>query len=443
MLKEACDIFKEIEAAKGKEKEVVVRNNKSNLLFRQMLYFLYNDMFTTGIAIKKIEKDIALEPSIDLANIQEAMKYIYQNNTGKDQVVANLQRFINSFDKNNDYHGFLISFFSKTYKCGITANTINKAFDKEFIPVFKVMLAHPLEKHASKIEGEHFYLTRKLDGHRMIAIVDLKKFKVSFYTRKGKPVLGLNELETDILNFVNINRLADISQFESGIVLDGEALLINPDNLPEAELFKQTTKELKKLSDKKNIVFHMFDCLSADEFKEGKSNDCYGDRRKWMEESEYTELVTLVEKIYEGSDPGVIPDFATEAVAKGWEGLMLNISKGLYETKRSSNLLKVKEFKYADVEVIGTYEGEKGKRLEGIMGGATVQFKDFTVDIGSGWSDEQRKQYTENPDELIGTIIEVRYFEETSNAKGGKGLRFPTLSRLRPDKTVEDISYES
>ena len=38
----------------------------------------------------------------------------------------------------------------------------------------------------------------------------------------------------------------------------------------------------------------------------------------------------------------------------------------------------------------------------------------------------------------LGAIIEVQYFEETENDKGGKSIRFPVFKDIRTDKDVAD-----
>ena len=45
--------------------------------------------------------------------------------------------------------------------------------------------------------------------------------------------------------------------------------------------------------------------------------------------------------------------------------------------------------------------------------------------------------------EIIGKIIDVQFFEETTNDKNdGISLRFPTIKSVRTDKTIEDINID-
>ncbi|MFY7883302.1 MAG: hypothetical protein ACOVOV_00510, partial [Dolichospermum sp.] len=52
------------------------------------------------------------------------------------------------------------------------------------------------------------------------------------------------------------------------------------------------------------------------------------------------------------------------------------------------------------------------------------------VQVGSGFSHEQKRFYFENPNEILGKQITVQYFEETKNQNGGISLRFPTVKAI-------------
>jgi hypothetical protein len=71
---------------------------------------------------------------------------------------------------------------------------------------------------------------------------------------------------------------------------------------------------------------------------------------------------------------------------------------------------------------------------------AKLKYKDGNVvKVGSGFSDELRKEVWQNQDKYLGAICEVKYFEETSNADGGLSLRFPIFKDFRSDKTEADF----
>lgn len=60
----------------------------------------------------------------------------------------------------------------------------------------------------------------------------------------------------------------------------------------------------------------------------------------------------------------------------------------------------------------------------------TVKHKGYNVRVGSGFSIEQRQEFYKNPNKILGKIITVQYFAESSNQDGGISLRFPTFKIL-------------
>ena len=96
-------------------------------------------------------------------------------------------------------------------------------------------------------------------------------------------------------------------------------------------------------------------------------------------------------------------------VKAGAEGLMIRKPASLYEAKRSNTLLKVKDFKDAEAEVIG-FEPGKG-RHKGRLGALRVRMpngKEFSV--GTGLSDAER-----NSPPKLGQKITYSYTELTDD----------------------------
>ena len=88
----------------------------------------------------------------------------------------------------------------------------------------------------------------------------------------------------------------------------------------------------------------------------------------------------------------------------------------------------MKDFHDVDLEVISFEEGE-GK-YENMLGAIVVDFNKVRVNIGSGFTDEERKQIWENRNDFRNQIAEIRYQELTPDGS----LRFPTFRGWRPDK---------
>lgn len=411
-------------------KEAILKSYEDNELFRYVLRFVYNTFIVTGLSTRKINKkvDIDIKDNHRFTRIDDVLRYLKTNNTGRDYDIAVMQSFIETLS-NDDTKDIAKQIITKSLKIGITEKTINKVYGKNEIPSFAVMLAHSYEQHGSKLVGD-FYITKKLDGNRCIVIKD--EDEVKFFTRRGQPIEGLNDLTREIMALPN------------GTVLDGELLLENKDNLSTNDLFRATQRELRKDGVKKDVRFYVFDILSLKEFQDGKSTNTYEDRREKLESIFSMFEFNLIESLptlYKGNDKNVISVLLKYALEKGWEGLMVNTADGLYQCKRTYDLLKVKEMKSADLLVMSLEEGEG--RNKGRLGRANVEYKGSLVGVGSGFSDEERDRFWKNPDEIVGKVIEVQFFQETTDEKSGQpSLLFPVFKHIRHDKGVEDINYE-
>lgn len=367
-------------------------------------------------------------------SLYDVMSYVKEHNTGSLEAINRVVTFISAQEQSNQ--DFLCHVFAKDLKVGITAKSINKALGKGFIREFSVQLAYPFNKYADKVEGKYFTLTQKLDGHRAVCIV--KDDKAKFYTRKGLPIDGMEVQEQEVL------RLGNGHPWDS--VLDGELLLPNTDGLATKDLFRATSRVLRsKTKDKSDIIFNIFDFTWYEDFVEGNATQfCFSSRKQLLRNSfvAHPELkhLRLVPDLYVGNDLSMIHELQQTMVKpNGWEGLMLNLNSGQYLPKRNKGLLKIKEFLDADVYVKDVFEGTG--RLAGKLGGVVIDYKGNDVKVGSGFSDEERDLYWQHPDQIVGNLIQVNYFEETHNQNDDKlSLRFPTFVTVRNDKS--EPSYE-
>lgn len=424
-------ILNQIETQSAKTtKEQILKNNKEDKDLITVLDFLLNPFITTGISTKKMKKTVKKPDFLEVPNdLGELIQYIKDNGSGRDLDIAVVQLFIETLES-EELKIFVTKLVTKDLKLGISEKTVNKVYGKGTIPEFGVMLAESYEKKKDKVKGK-FYITTKLDGNRCLVVKENNI--VSFFTRKGQPIDGLSQLTEEFANFQD-NR-----------VYDGELLLVNKDNLNSADLFRATQKVVRKDGEKKDLEFHMFDTLPLSEFRVGKSKKKYEQRRNELElmfgKAKDLKFVQIVEVLYEGIDKTMIPVYASAVEADGGEGVMVNTADGYYQTKRVTDLLKVKSMKTADLLVMNIEKAIDGQ-FEGLLGRVNVEYKGNLVGVGSGFTLEQRRQFIENPDEICGKIIEVQFFEESQDEKTGQpSLRFPVFKGIRFDKGVDDINY--
>lgn len=397
------------------EKETILKQNKDNELLKEVLQFVYNPFIVTGLSDKKMKKNPLFRHPIMIDNI---MDYLKENNTGTDVDIYRVKSFIQQ--QPQELQGSYYSIVTKNLKIGVTAKTINKILGKGFIPEFNVMLADKYADHESKVKD--FIITEKLDGIRNVLIKENGKIKM--FSRQGQVVEGLNDIE------IEADKLLD------NYVYDGELLLRNDKNLNSADLYRATVKEVRKDGVKKNVEFYVFDMLPLDEFVSGKSKEGCFDRKAKLFNVLNTLGLTWIKglpNLYVGDDKSEIARLLSEVEEQGKEGLMLNTIDGIYECKRSKNLLKVKSMQTVDLRLIGFEEGT-GKYV-GKLGRINVEYKGNTVGVGSGFSDEERIEIWNNQEKYLGKIAEIQFFEETKNQNDDKlSLRFPVWKGIRFDK---------
>ena len=405
-------------------KKSILAENSGNERFRYLLNCLLNPFLITGISAKKISKETDKPPTKQFGSFPELMEYLFSNNTGSDEVIANIRQYLS--EREEEMRGFYSSIITKSARLGCDTKTVNKAFGEEFIPQWEVQQAYNIEKSPLK-ENEWFSLTEKLNGVRGTF------FEGRIISRQGKEFSGLDHLTGDI---------GRLFHEPENIVLDGELVRINDEGLSDNENFRIGTGILSQDdADKRSIRLVVFDMLPKNEFVAGESALTYKDRLSLLQElgekasALGLEHVTLVDRLYSGADASMIDHYLDKMVTEGKEGLMLNRDSKYYR-KRHNGILKVKRFYTVDLKVIAVEEGSG--RLAGKLGAFVVEYKGNTLNVGSGMSDEQRDEFWHSRDGLPGRVIEVKYKEESSDKKTGLfSLQFPIFESLREEGKEE------
>ena len=425
--KKIKDIFRLLtETGSSLAKRDILIENKDNELFTSYIDYLLNPFLITGISEKKIAKVPDKQSTSEFESFTDLMKYILINNTGSDEVIANIRRFLDSGDP--ELREFYSSIITKSAKLGCDVKSVNKAFGKEFIPQWEVQQSYSIDKVALK-EDEWFSLSEKLNGVRGTF------FDGKMMSRQGKEITGLDHI------IVDIERLIDNAD---EWVFDGELVRKNIDGLPDNENFRIGTGLLgQDDADKTCMQFVIFDFLPKCEFEKGASVQTYKDRlaalKKLHDKIDESDLnsLTTVEILYSGTDTSMIDVLLEKMVREDKEGLMLN-RDSKYECKRHNGILKVKRFYTVDLMITAVEEGS-GRNV-GRLGAFVVDYKGNSLNVGSGFSDSQREEYWEIKDDLVGRIIEVKYKEESSDKKTGLfSLQFPIFLVLREEG--KEVSY--
>jgi DNA ligase-1 len=357
-------------------------------------------------------------------------------NTARDMIQA-MMKSATQKEWNGWYRRILI----KDLRCGVSEKTINKVVEKKYadyaIPVFGCQLAHDSANHESKVAGKKL-IEVKLDGVRVITIVR-SDGRVDMFSRNGKELANFPHITEQISNVVKTHG----TDQNIDVVLDGEIM-----SSSFQDLMKQVHR--KDNVEAGDAVLNLFDVIPLADFEKGfwdKDQSTRSDMVYYWHKT-YKHLlpnVTVVghELVDLDTDAGQVryKEINAQAVAGGYEGIMIKDPAAPYECKRSVAWLKLKPFIEVSLEVVDVEEGTGRNigRLGAIVCQGVDDEKTIRVNVGSGFSDSDRDSYWSSRDSILGQIVEVRADAVTQNQDGSYSLRFPRFLRFRGFKVGEKL----
>ena len=242
--------------------------------------------------------------------------------------------------KKTEWNDWYLRILTKDLRCGISETTVNKVVKKinpnYLIPVFECQLAHDSANHESKVCGKKL-IEVKLDGVRVLTIV-YPDGRVNQYSRNGK----------ELVNFGHIK--SQFEQIATGLlepwVFDGEIM---------SSSFQDLMKQVHRKSDvaADDAVLNLFDCIPLVHFKAGKWNAKQSFRTEHVTKfvEHHKDVLTHVRALSQelvdlDSEKGQkrFKEINAQAIAGGYEGIMIKDPDAGYQCKRSVAWLKLKPF---------------------------------------------------------------------------------------------------
>ena len=271
--------------------------------------------------------------------------------------------------------------------------------------------------------GAPVFSQPKLDGIRCIAM------REGLFTRTGKEITAVPHISEALEPF--------FEKFPNA-VLDGELYnhaykddfnkiihLVRKQNLTDEHL-----EESKKM-----IQYHIYDAPVIGNGRHAMTEkDSFSDRTSTLEffrylkydnlNTKYDDALVIVETT-KVDDKEHLDELYADYVAQGYEGQMVRLD-GPYENKRSSKLLKRKEFIDEEYTILGYEEGE------GNRAGTIKHFK-FKNKDGKEFNSNVKGSFSyltkllEIADTLIGKDATIKYFNLTPDGVP----RFPYVIAIR------------
>ena len=409
-LKPVLDILNKISSTtKRTEKLEIIQSYRSDNLFKKVVTYAldYNKVFNvTNVNFIKNGGQ----------SVEEIFNFLDKLSTLNGATKQDKETLSSLASIDNDTIEVINRIIQKDLKCGASLKTFLKVFPN--IPYFELMTCKSdipqFIKLANKNNFKIMY-SDKLDGCRNMAVVENNHIK--HLSRSGIAYYNFNLFNEELHQlYSDINKKISLSK----IPFDGEVTVENGN-------FNDVMKHIRTINDRENINFqyNIFDIAI---------NLNLLDRLKLLKNSfklyEYKYLKFLDHVFIANPTEEHINKILKKEIAKGYEGIVLKIAESPYEFKEKSKYwCKVKPTDTLDLLVVGKFEGE-GK-FKGTLGGLIVKYKNNTVNVGSGFTDNERNLFYKNPPK----IIEVKIKEITKD----NSLREPIFVRVRCDKeTLSD-----
>ena len=360
---------------------------------------------------------------------------IVTGNNARDRVQAMSQRF-----DSDEWNNFCRNVIRKDMRCGISEKTFNKVCKNHYeIPVFGCQLAtncegRPEMKGLKRLEP-------KLDGVRVLMRVYRNNYDevvTTCYSRNCKIFENFNLIEHQISdNFEKLRRSVGDRSLNDGFWLDGEVT-----GQSFQELMRQARR--KENVDARDSVFNIFDIIPTMHWERGYWNaqlhkriDILERMRSVIDTMPNVELLShIMVDLDSGEGRDVLHRYANDMVNAGFEGIMIQDINSPYECKRNTFWMKWKPTITVDLTVVELEEGtgrNKG-RLGALVCEGIDDGKNIRVNVGSGYSDEDRDSYWADSKLVVGRTAEVLADAITQNQDGTYSLRFPRFVRFRDDK---------
>lgn len=418
--------------------------------FKEVLKFIYDPMFTTGIGSRKLERVYPSDHGESMT-VEELMDYLKVNNTGSDYDAAIASGFVNKSPYPLWYWAAM-GLVTKDLQIGVSVTTLNKVFGSTFIPKIGIMRGKLCPTDINGI----YIATEKIDGNRRLIMT--RPSGVEIYTRSGKRDTGLVEIEEQA------------KQLPVGYVFDTECIAVG-DFADSIECRQASASILNSKGIRKGVRALCFDVLSIEEYAEGRSKlgafarkarlagifkdiSAYTIMQQWFLDNDLPIFANSISALYNAQKKvklnnitslpilGIVRTYndgiklATPIWETGGEGIMLVEHRSPYEVNPNprKTLLKIKATQEYTLKCVDVAEGSN--KYEGLLGAIVVEYsrkgdpRTYTVKVGSGFPDYLREYYWLHPEAIIGKYVEIESFGESRNAQGEYSLNCPIFKRI-------------
>lgn len=343
---------------------------------------------------------------------------------------------------------------NKDLKAGFGENSVNK-IKKNFIPSFSYMRCSlPKDADLESWPWNTGVISQlKADG--MFFNADIDDTFINFTSRQGQPFPQSPSFDRLAESFrVAFGNLLT-EDYETGIQTHGELLIeVDGNSLPR-EIGNGMINKLIQGTELKpghKLIALLWDCVPKENTgKKGKYEVPYLQRLRMINSAVGTLHASRTDRLLHVIETRVVRSYE-EAMAhymdarrRKLEGTIVKKPSMIWKDGTSKDQVKLKQEVPVELEVYGFEEGKEGAKTALTFGALKCRSAcgKLEVDVGTGFSDELRREINDNRDDWIGAIVTIKGNEIMVNKDGKKkhSLFLPVYVDRRLDKSVAD-TYE-
>ena len=266
--------------------------------------------------------------------------------------------------------------------------------DLEFVSFKKQKIRHVknglLTQYDIEVADNHNYFANNLLVHNCRVLAHIKEGKVKYISRKSKEYETLHHWDDELINL-----------FPNGTILDGESFHTNLS-------FQEIIRRVKRVKTSRfniednELQYWIYDVINDEPYKQ---------RLEFLRSvltgnEEYLEMCPT----FLINDDHELKKRHAQFTQAGFEGSIIRNVHGLYQANyRSYDLLKYKDFMDKEYRIVGGTSATGKDEGTVIFQCVTDKHQIFNVRPRGTW--EQRKEYLDNIQKLVGKMLTVRYQE--------------------------------
>lgn len=436
------EILEEVAATSSKnEKEAILKTYSDNEVLKEVFRLTYSPTIKYYINSKTFPVGWEHEDSMNTSwdPVFETLNQIYSREVTGHDAIDLVMCTLNSVDfQTADVMKRIIL---GDLKIGCKDATINKVWKGLIVKPPRLGAASMNEKSLAKLHKiKNLALELKSDGTYISSVCG----EVSTcMTRNGSPI-SISTLQ-EHLSCGAFNGFA----LEAEMVYSLEKATREAGNGIVTKIVKGTASD----EEMEGAMLQVWDCIDVNFYQpKGEYKTPNHERRKLLEDMmeryemwcrsvgvepkifliERHENVTVEEAfaLFEGHVRAGLEGSIAKCMDSSWK----DVGKPAFN-------IKIKRKEPADLKVVSTYLAEEGSKYEGMLGGFNCESEcgEIKVNVGSGFSEEDRVEYLKNPP----PVIECEYDSITEDKKTKqKSLFLPIFKRPRWDKDIADTLPE-